>query len=256
MTTPTTAEDVAAVRGLIVGAQHVADYMGRDAANRWAPALGAEAGWAGMALSRIEARLGAVDALVAACEDLVRDPHDGDCPDDCHACAIAAPLAALGCATSYPPPPAVDSKEPDQRPLFNKYRVERTDGSSAPGGKHHDCPSFVLDIAHDPFARPAIAAYADACRGAYPGLATDLLRWVDGGPFVVAAAPHKAADAKEPAACVTISLEDAMLLRRVYLPTNPNKMRNAAPVVVDFVRRFVAEVNRVAGVAGAGGEGG
>ena len=29
--------------------------------------------------------------------------------------------------------------------LYQKYRVERTDGSSAPGCKHEKCRYFVLD---------------------------------------------------------------------------------------------------------------
>lgn len=60
------------------------------------------------------------------------------------------------------------------RGLYNKFRVERTDGSSAPGGKHHGCDYFVLDLTHDPYAVAALLAYADACDAAYPQLASDL----------------------------------------------------------------------------------
>ena len=59
-------------------------------------------------------------------------------------------------------------------PIFNKFRVERTDGKSAPGEKHDGCFYFVLDLDHDPHARPAIAAYADACERTHPTLAADL----------------------------------------------------------------------------------
>lgn len=58
--------------------------------------------------------------------------------------------------------------------LFNKYNVTRADGTDAPGGKHHGCEYFVLDITHDPFALPAMKAYADACEKQYPKLARDL----------------------------------------------------------------------------------
>lgn len=63
--------------------------------------------------------------------------------------------------------------------LYAKYRVERTDGSSTPGGKHELCEYFVLDVTHDPFALAALDAYIDACGAEYPNLADDLLRIVD-----------------------------------------------------------------------------
>lgn len=58
--------------------------------------------------------------------------------------------------------------------LYGKYRVERLDGSSAPGGKHERCDYFVLDILHDDYAKAALRAYADACQEDYPQLAADL----------------------------------------------------------------------------------
>ncbi len=59
--------------------------------------------------------------------------------------------------------------------LFPKFNVTRTDGTDAPGGKHHGCDYFVLDVTHDPFAAPALLAYAKACEKEYPALAKDLL---------------------------------------------------------------------------------
>lgn len=58
--------------------------------------------------------------------------------------------------------------------LHHKFEVERTDGTSAPGGKHDGCRYFVLDLDHDPHAAAAIDAYADSCEGDYPLLARDL----------------------------------------------------------------------------------
>lgn len=43
--------------------------------------------------------------------------------------------------------------------IHGKYRVERTDGSSEPGGKHHECVYFVLDVTHDEHAIAALRAY-------------------------------------------------------------------------------------------------
>jgi hypothetical protein len=60
------------------------------------------------------------------------------------------------------------------RGLYNKFRVERTDGSSVPGGKHECCRYFVLDLDHDRFALQALLAYARACRAERPELAADL----------------------------------------------------------------------------------
>jgi hypothetical protein len=65
--------------------------------------------------------------------------------------------------------------EPDRRGIYAKFRVERTDGKSAPGEKHDGCEYFVLDRTHDRFAAAALRAYAEACRDEYPQLAADLL---------------------------------------------------------------------------------
>lgn len=67
--------------------------------------------------------------------------------------------------------------------LYQKYLLMRTDGSTAPGGKHHECKFFVLDLTHDPFAIPAIMAYAEACATTHPKLARDLLKMVPDEEF-------------------------------------------------------------------------
>lgn len=68
------------------------------------------------------------------------------------------------------------SQDPEQSQPLNeqKYKVERTDGSTAPGGKHAACPYFVLDLVHDKFAAPALRAYAEACEAEFPLLARDI----------------------------------------------------------------------------------
>lgn len=63
--------------------------------------------------------------------------------------------------------------------MYNKYIVERVDGSSAKGRKHYSCNYWVLDMVHDPFARPAIAAYAEACKEDYPTLSKELKELVE-----------------------------------------------------------------------------
>ncbi len=60
--------------------------------------------------------------------------------------------------------------------LYRKFKVERTDGKSEPGEKHHDCDYFVLDMDHDEHARAAIEGYVKSLEDAeeYPLLARDL----------------------------------------------------------------------------------
>lgn len=65
------------------------------------------------------------------------------------------------------------------RGLYEKFNVSRTDGTSVPGGKHAGCRYFVLDVTHDPSAKPALLAYADSCEADYPLLAEDLRRLHD-----------------------------------------------------------------------------
>lgn len=63
----------------------------------------------------------------------------------------------------------------DTRGLLHKYHVSRVDGSDGPGGKHAGCWFFVLDPAHDPYARVALVAYADAAAERHPNLARELV---------------------------------------------------------------------------------
>lgn len=58
--------------------------------------------------------------------------------------------------------------------LYEKFRVERTNGSSGPGGKHEHCEYFVLDLTHDEHAYAALTAYATSCADDFPQLSIDL----------------------------------------------------------------------------------
>ena len=62
--------------------------------------------------------------------------------------------------------------------LYNKFRVERTDGKSERGEKHDNCEYFVLDLDHDKHSVKALKAYAKSCRKEFPKLAEDLERKV------------------------------------------------------------------------------
>ncbi len=70
-------------------------------------------------------------------------------------------------------------KDDTDRGIYQKYVVERTDGSSGPGERHEGCEYFVLDLNHDPYAVSALRAYLFACRRSHPLLAEDLQAKID-----------------------------------------------------------------------------
>ena len=86
----------------------------------------------------------------------------------------AAPVRDVARLRGEPTPKETAEMSDTSRGLYNKYRVERTDGSSGPNGKHSACEYYVLDLTHDDFALPALIAYEMACREKYPALADDL----------------------------------------------------------------------------------
>lgn len=55
--------------------------------------------------------------------------------------------------------------------VYRKYLVKRLRDREK---KHARCEFFVLDMMHDPFAIPALTAYAEACEATHPELAEDL----------------------------------------------------------------------------------
>ena len=60
------------------------------------------------------------------------------------------------------------------RGIYSKFKVERTDGATSEGGKHHLCAHFVLDLNCDKHAIPALKAYMESCKEEYPVLYEDL----------------------------------------------------------------------------------
>jgi hypothetical protein len=73
-------------------------------------------------------------------------------------------------------PPRDLTKPAEQQGIFEKFTVHRNDGSDAPGGKHHGCAYFVLDLDHDQHAPAAMRAYANSCRATHPELSADIKR--------------------------------------------------------------------------------
>jgi len=58
----------------------------------------------------------------------------------------------------------------NKKGLYGKYRIEKADGTPVDPRAIY----FTLRIDTDPFARAAIRAYVNACRGQVPELARDL----------------------------------------------------------------------------------
>ena len=89
------------------------------------------------------------------------------------------PVIALFAAQQAAAPGALPerdlSKPAEQQGLFRKFDVRRTDGSDQPGGKHHGCRYYVLDLTHDQHAPAAMRAYAAACASTHPQLAADIV---------------------------------------------------------------------------------
>lgn len=104
------------------------------------------------------------------------DPHYT--PEDWAAfdaeAALRAALQPQAAVTTSGPPERDNSKPAEQQGVFRKFNVQRTDGSDQPGGKHHGCEYFVLDVAHDQHAKPALEAYAVACATTHPQLSADM----------------------------------------------------------------------------------
>lgn len=82
------------------------------------------------------------------------------------------------------------SKLAEQQGMFRKFDVRRVDGSDQPGGKHHGCRYFVLDLDHDEHAAAAMRAYAAACAGTHPQLAADLQKAFPAAPAVAPTWQH------------------------------------------------------------------
>lgn len=73
------------------------------------------------------------------------------------------------------PLPERDERPAEQQGMFRKFMVLRADGADKKvTDKHFNCEYFVLDLTHDPAAKPALRAYADAIEATHPFLARDL----------------------------------------------------------------------------------
>jgi hypothetical protein len=68
------------------------------------------------------------------------------------------------------------TKPAEQQGIFRKFEVRRVDGSDHPGGRHHGCRYYVLDLDHDQHAPAAMRAYPAACASTHPELAADIER--------------------------------------------------------------------------------
>lgn len=102
-------------------------------------------------------------------------PAAGQAPS-CGKRILAAPAPAEPKGEQQSSFPERDaSKTNAEQGLYRKFEVRRVDGSDAPGGKHHGCEYFMLDITHDRHAPAALRAYAASCAGTHPHLSADLV---------------------------------------------------------------------------------
>lgn len=62
----------------------------------------------------------------------------------------------------------------DRNKLQQKFWVDRIDGRDTSGGDRVDSKYFVLDYIHDPYAIPALEAYAAACFKDLPNLSQEI----------------------------------------------------------------------------------
>lgn len=90
-------------------------------------------------------------------------------------CDLALRGLASGEPVAFSLPERDHSKPAARQGLFRKFVVERVDGSDRPGGKHHGCRYFVIDMDHDAHAPAALRAYAIDCKDSHPQLSADLI---------------------------------------------------------------------------------
>lgn len=109
------------------------------------------------------------DALVNRCRTVVTVPQDFEAGWQA---ALAHRDAQPAVACSFPERDV--TKPAEEQGLFRKFDVRRVDGSDAPGGKHHGCEYFVLDLDHDTHAPAALRTYAQACNETHPQLSAEL----------------------------------------------------------------------------------
>lgn len=88
------------------------------------------------------------------------------------AAAVAEVEALFPASPTFPE--RADGKTAEQG-IFRKFIVQRVDGSDHPGGKHHGCRYFVLDLDHDQHAHAAMTAYGRACAETHPALSEEIL---------------------------------------------------------------------------------
>ncbi len=141
--------------------------------------------------------------------------------------------------------------------IYHKFNVERTDGTDQPGGKHHGCRYFVLDLDHDKCAKPAMAAYAEACESEYPALAADLR--IEAGETLTLRARLSEAEARAAKAenvCLQERDEWASKLTKVSeahnaIAANCSRLREALEEFMDFTKGWLDHLgnDRVKGLA-------
>lgn len=155
------------------------------------------------------------------------------------------------------------AKAGEPKGLYRKFTVERTDGSSGPGGKHEHCDYFVLDWTHDKFAVPAAMAYARACEGEYPGLARDL-RDRAGMAVASSSPPRTEPIVRAPVTSAAVQGEHPLsewmradreeLKRALVTPGADGRSHSPPPGALGILTRFLAHAEEVSALEAANAE--
>lgn len=158
-------------------------------------------------------------SALSQCAELLDNMSDGDPIIDTPKFLAAKLVESSDHAPTGPKFPERDQSRPaEQQGMFEKFRVQRLDGSDCGGGKHYGCRYFVLDLTHDQHAPAAMHAYAGSCAVSHPQLAADI--------FAEFGAPTKAAEGSIAGDDRFNELVGAMLAE--YFESDQHRIRLAA----------------------------
>lgn len=123
------------------------------------------------------------------------------------------------------------------RGLYEKFKVERTDGRSAKGEKHHGCRYFVLDVDHDPLAFNALRTYASEAREAgYEALAEGIAEMMIG---TIVADDKPAEEEAEPRDVGAVSMQNLQELgMNPFAVQLVQESMNRKPEVAEMFRKI------------------
>lgn len=130
---------------------------------------------------------------------------------------------------------------------YDTVGPERYYETMAFAASHEKCGCFTADVSRQyTFDADWAISDPDACRAAdamHETVVAEFRTRLERGEKMLAYAEREAAKARAmPSDTITIPRRTAELIRRAFLPTNPNKLRTAAPEVKQAAKDFIALV--------------